>query len=64
MTDRLTCTPSEAADRLGCSAEVVRRMVNEGVLPCLPRRGARSLILIPVVALERYVQRAVEGSAA
>lgn len=64
MTARLTYTPAEAAEALGCSAETVRRMVDEGRLPSLPRRGAKSLILIPVRALEEYVERAAQGSAA
>lgn len=64
MTEKLALTVAEVAERLSCSPDSVRRRVRDGDLPTLPRRGTRSTMLIPVRALEAYIERACEGSAA
>lgn len=63
MTQKLALTVAEVAERLSCSEDSVRRRVRAGELPTLPRRAKKSQMLIPVRALEQYVERACQVAA-
>jgi excisionase family DNA binding protein len=50
--DRIALTVPEAAEALGCGADLVRRLVDAGELPTVPTGTRR--VLIPVDALRRF----------
>lgn len=57
---RLSVSPEEAAQMLGCSADSVRNMVKRGELPRLELGIAN--VMIPVAALERIAADCAAGS--
>jgi excisionase family DNA binding protein len=56
-TPRLTRNPYEAAELLGIGHNQVRDLVRSGDLPTLPGRN----INIPLIAIERYLERLAGG---
>jgi hypothetical protein len=56
-TPRLTRNPYEAGTMLGIGHNQVRALVRAGELPTLPGRNLN----IPLIAIERYLERLVEG---
>lgn len=50
--ERIAYSVPETAKSLGCSPDIVRRLVDEGALPVVPTGTRR--VLIPVDAIRRF----------
>ena len=63
MARKLAYSAAEAAQVLGCSEDTVRRAVNAGELPVVPRAIVGNRVLIPVAALEQQIAEHTERRA-